>query len=62
MRRGTSLLGQTISLCCTQTLRFQMTLHYQTNLGSLICLASVPILVPFSVVPSWRCSTVVPED
>jgi hypothetical protein len=45
MRRGKSLLGQTISLCCTRPPRFRMTLYCQTDLGSLMRLAGTPILV-----------------
>src|SRR6266516_4476287 len=62
MRRGESLLGQTISLCCTRAPRFRVTLPCQTDPGSLMRLAGTPILVLLPVVPTWRRGTAVPED
>src|SRR5947207_14880648 len=60
MRRGISLLGPTISSCCTRK-RLRMTVPCQTDPGSLMRLAGTPILVLFPVVPTWRCSTAAPK-
>src|SRR3954452_11544716 len=61
MRRGKSLLGQTISLYCTRKPICRRTVPCQTDPGSLMRLAGTPILVLFPVVPTWRCSTAAPK-
>src|SRR2546423_1677921 len=61
MRRGISLLGPTISLCCTRKPRFRMTVSSQTDPGSLMRLAGTLILDLFPVVPTWRCGTAAPK-
>jgi len=48
MRRGKSLLGQTISLYCTQQVKFRVTSSCQTGPGLLIKIAGNSYFGPFA--------------